>query len=411
MLQPMLKHMFQRDPWRSRDLRYAALGRTVSTLGDEVALVALLLAAYGTGGGPPAIAALLLAGALPTVLLAPWAGRLVDRTDSRRLLVGTGAVQTALSVGLAVAGPFAVVLVLVAALSATQVAAGPAWQALIPRIVGESHVGRVLGVFQSAALLAGLTGAAVGGLIVSVAGTRWALLLDAVTFAALTATAVAIRTRRTPPTSIPDAAPARLLDGWRHLRTDPLVAPLFMGLLAFVVAGEITNVVEVLLVTDVLGGGAVAFGMLGAVFGLAAAGGAALGSRCTSDTARARTAVYAATVLAAMLITVGLAPNLLALAATWTVAGLALGALNIATSTLLVTRTPDERRGQVLATAQGLSRGCSLGATALGGLLGAALGPRPTFVWAGAAALLVALILGLRVRKSLHSTRTSVPSA
>ena len=289
------------------------------------------------------------------------------------------------------------------------VAAGPAWQALIPRIVGESHVARVLGVFQSAALLAGLTGAAVGGLIVSVAGTTWALLLDAVTFAALTATAVAIRTRRTPPTNNPDTTPARLLDGWRHLRTDPLVAPLFMGLLAFVVAGEITNVVEVLLVTDVLGGGAVAFGMLGAGFGLAAAAGAALGSRCTSDTARARTAVYAAAVLAAMLITAGLAPNLLALAATWTVAGLALGTLNIAISTLLVTRTPDERRGQVLATAQGLSRGCSLGATALGGLLGAALGPRPTFVWAGAAALLVSLILGLRVRKSLHSARASRP--
>lgn len=368
-------------------------------MGDEVALVALLLAAHATGGGTPAIAALLLAGALPAVVLAPWAGRLVDRTDSRRLLAGTGAVQAALCIGLAASGPFPLLLVLVAALSATQVVSGPAWQALIPYLAGERHAPRVLGAFQSAALLAGVAGAAIGGLIVAVFGTGTALLIDAGTFVALAATALVIRTKRTPIPS-PDV-PARLLDGWRHIRTDPLIAPLFLGLLAFIVAGEVTNVAEVVLVTDVLGGGPVAFGLLGAVFGLAAAGGSVAGSRCATDGARARSAVYAAGLLAGMTVAAGVAPTIGFLGAAWAVAGLALGVLNVATTTLLVTRTPDCRRGQVLATAQGVSRGCSLAATALGGLLGAALGPRQAFVWAGLAALLVSVVLALRVGAAL----------
>lgn len=369
-------------------------------MGDEVALVALLLAAHGTGGGTPAIAALLLAGALPAVVLAPWAGRLVDHTDSRRLLAVTGAAQAALCVGLAASEPFPLLLVLVAALSATQVVSGPAWQALIPHFAGELHLPRVLGVFQSAALLAGVAGAAVGGLIVAGAGTGVALLLDAATFLALAATALVIHTRRTPISSTTDV-PARLRDGWRHISTDPLIAPLFFGLLAFIVAGEITNVAEVVLVTEGLGGGPVAFGVLGAVFGLAAAGGSAVGARCTSDGARARSAVYAAGLLSSMTVAAGIAPNIGFLGFAWTVAGFGLGVLNVVTSTLLMTRTPDGRRGQVLATTQGLSRGCSLVATALGGLLGAALGPRETFVWAGIMALLVSVALGVRVRAAL----------
>lgn len=370
-------------------------------MGDEVALVALLLTAHGTGGGTPAIAALLLAGALPTVVLAPWAGRLVDRADSRRLLAVTGAAQAALCVAMAASQPFPAVLVLVAALSATQAVAGPAWQALIPHIAGELHVPRVLGAFQSAALLAGVAGAAVGGLIVAVAGTSAALLLDAGTFAVLAATALVIRARRIP--TVTGEARMRPLDGWRHIRTEPLIAPLFFGLLAFVVAGEITNVAEVVLVTDVLGGGPVAFGMLGAVFGIAAAGGSLVGSRCASDHARARTAVCAAGLLAAMTVVAGIAPGIGVLGVAWSVAGFAQGMLNVATFTLLVTRSPDRRRGQVLATAQGLSRGCSLAATGLGGLLGVALGPRQAFVWAGVAALLVSAAISVRIRAALKA--------
>src|SRR3954454_16355294 len=110
----------QSSVWRHRDLRIAASARAVSFLGDEVALVALLLRIHDSGGGPRGVAALLLAAAIPTVVLAPWAGRVADRYDSRRVLVTCGFGQAALCVALAFTTPIVAVLALVACLQAVQ---------------------------------------------------------------------------------------------------------------------------------------------------------------------------------------------------------------------------------------------------------------------------------------------------
>src|ERR1700712_245027 len=81
--------------WRMRDLRIVVLARAVSLLGDELALVALLLRTQGQGDGAWPVVALLMAGLLPLVLLAPLVGRLVDRLDSRWLLLGSSCAQLA----------------------------------------------------------------------------------------------------------------------------------------------------------------------------------------------------------------------------------------------------------------------------------------------------------------------------
>lgn len=57
-------------------------------LGEEVAMVALLLDA--AGHGPGAVTAVLVVTAFPFIARRPWAGRLVDRSDDRRLTSLTG---------------------------------------------------------------------------------------------------------------------------------------------------------------------------------------------------------------------------------------------------------------------------------------------------------------------------------
>ena len=88
-----MKHSFQTSVWRYRDLRIVAPARALSFLGDEVAVFALLLRMHDSGHGESGVALLLLASAIPTIVAAPWAGRLVDRTDSRRLLAACGVLQ------------------------------------------------------------------------------------------------------------------------------------------------------------------------------------------------------------------------------------------------------------------------------------------------------------------------------
>lgn len=398
-----------RSVWRHRDLRLTGVGRAVSVLGDEIALIALLLHVHDIGAGARGITGLLVAAALPTVLLAPWAGRLADRVDSRLLVVASALGQAVVCVGLALAAPLWPVYVLVMALQCGQAVANPTWASLVPRIVGPAEVGRAIGATQALTTVAAVAGAPLGGLLTGLGGQRLPLLVDAVSFAVLAVVGLAVRTRRGGRLTAPAAAGAprpRALDGVRVLRADLLLWPIFMALLAYIVVGEATNVVEVLLVRDALGGTATQYGLVG----MSAASGIVVGSllagRVQATARRVVVTVVAAAAQGAAVLGAGLAPSVAVLAGAFVLLGVANGALNTTTSTLVSTRVPDAVLGQAWAALGGLSRACSVGALALGGLVGSLLGPRTTFVGSGAACLLVVGWLAVLVlpRRPLDGT-------
>src|SRR5437763_14456729 len=78
-----------------RDVSWVVVAKSVSWLGDLVAEVALVLRLQSHGYGASAVAALLIANALPIVLLSGVVGRLVDRVDNQRLLVLSSLSQAA----------------------------------------------------------------------------------------------------------------------------------------------------------------------------------------------------------------------------------------------------------------------------------------------------------------------------
>src|SRR5262245_24699147 len=212
-----------RSLWRSRDLRIAVAGRAASFLGDEVVLVALVLRIHDGGASPALIAALLAAGMLPVLLLAPLVGVLVDRYDSRRLLVGASLAQAAVCLGLASVESHAALLGLAALLGAGQSLNSTTWLALVPRIVGTERLPEAMGLMQAAFTLVGIGAPALGGLLSGLCGTRVALLLAAVSFLGVSVAALSVRTRRM------GAAPAdklRAREGIAFVCRDPVVAPL-----------------------------------------------------------------------------------------------------------------------------------------------------------------------------------------
>jgi len=182
--------------WRLRDLRIAVLARAVSLFGDELALVALLLRTQGQGHGAWPVVALLLAGGLPLVLLAPLVGSLVDRFDSRRLLLVSGCGQLVCCLALAGLPSQPVILALVAALGAGQAVNSATWQALLPSIVGVDRLPAALGISQATSTVAGIAAPAIAGVLTGLYGARLPLLLDAVSFTAVVLAALTIRTRR-----------------------------------------------------------------------------------------------------------------------------------------------------------------------------------------------------------------------
>jgi MFS family permease len=400
--------------WRHRDLRLLIPARAVSSFGDDMALLVLMLRVYSEGRGPWSITLLLLCATVPVVVLAPAAGRLVDAVPFRTLAGGTGLWQAACCIALAFAGPLWAVYALVVALQAGNVVANPAWQALVPEIAGPDEVGRAVGASQALTTAAAVAAPATAGVLAGVFGFGAPLLVDAATFGILAGAALAIRTARGGAVAHGGTGSPSGGEVPFSLRKDALLWPLLLGLCALVLVGETTNVVEVFLLRGTLGAGTVTFGLVAAALAAGVVAGSLLAGRATPDHVRARRVAVAALVLAVTLALAGLAPAIWVFAAAWAFLGVSNGYANVDATTLLLGRTPDFCRGRVLATVNAMIRGSSLAAMVAGGLAGTLLGPRATFVAAGALMAVVAVALLVRITRtsSAGSGRTaSVPSA
>jgi MFS family permease len=400
-----MKQPLQISIWSFRDLRLVLPARAVSYAGDSIALVALMLR-VSDDGGAAAITALLLAFALPTVVMIPFAGRIVDGYDSRTVLVWASLLQAAAGIGLAFSHGLAATLALVGVLQLGQAVAGPAWGALIPRIVGEDLVGRSTGTSQALIGVATLAGSGLGGVLVGWS-PRGAPLVDASTFVGLAVIARLVRTRRRPE---PGAVRERgaMTAGLRSIFADDLLRILVPALWVFILVGEAVNVVEVFLITDELGLGPTGYGVVLAAQGAGAIAGAWLTGRLKGDRGRSRAVLVGMAGIGVSCVLMGLAGNVVVLTIGAVTIGLASGMLNAAVSTLLVTRTAEDRRGRVIAALGGTARACSLMALLLGGAAGALLGTRPTFITAGVLAALAALVALVPLLRSRLWTKDSV---
>ncbi len=386
------------------DLAVVAIGRGLSVLGDEVALIALLVWASLSGHGAVAVAALVMAAALPQLVAAPVAGLLVDRTPARRLIATVSLLQAVGCVALVPAvasGSVAAVVGLVALLNLGQAVAGPAWQALVPSLVAADRLTRALATVQTATATAALVGPAVGGLLVGLAGTSVALAVDAVSFALLAVAALAVRRDRRPD---PAAGRARgeAMAGVRLIAGDAVLRGVIVVVGSMVLAAGAINVAEVFLITQTLGASATAYGFVGALFAVGLLLGANLARRDRTDVCLARMLVVATVAMAVATVVLGLAPTVAVAALASFGIGVGNGVLNVATQTLVVRRTPRPVLGRVFAALQAVVGAAMLVATALGGVLLTLFDTRAVVVGCGLFAAAVLVTVGTAVLRAVR---------
>ena len=120
----------------ARDLRLVVGAVGLSALGDALAFVPLVLHLEGESGSGPAVAALLIALWGPVALLAPVAGALVDRVETRSLLLGVSLAQAAVVAVLAFVSAPGAVIALAALVGIGFAIAQPAEFALVPVVAG-----------------------------------------------------------------------------------------------------------------------------------------------------------------------------------------------------------------------------------------------------------------------------------
>jgi len=397
---------------RSRDLRLLAGAAGLSALGDFMAIFPLILHVQQRTGSAFAVSALIFALWGPVVLAAGHAGAIVDRLENRRILIAVSLGQaTVVAAMLLCVDNLWALLPLMTLLGFGVTLSQPSEFALVPAAAGPNvDAARANGLMETARSVGFTAGPLVGGAL-GAAGLLWlALALNALSFLVVAAAAVALHARRRPEGAGGGETAVRAREGLAFLVRERDIAVTLGGAIAALALFSMSATAEPFFVTDVLGAGSLAYGVLLTSWTVGmAAGSAGLAHRVAG-------ARLAAGALAGVLVQgVGIAGAAVS-SVLWmaligfSLGGIAHGVKNVLLRTLIHERVPEALRGRAFAAYNGARNGAELGALALGGLVVGALGARAALLVAGLGPALIGatcLLLLITRRRAAAAVTTN----
>ena len=393
-----------------RDLWLLAVLRGVSFLGDSVALVTLYLR-LAHFGHAWMIAALSIAAALPLVVLSPIAGIVIDHTPAKRLLSSLCVVEALVCVAIGYWHAPLTTIALMALLSCSVAFSFPGYSALVPKVAGEENINKANSIMQAVVGIASVAGPGLGGLLVGLVGQSWPLYFDAGSFVvAAFATLALVTDRRPEPGTVrPRKGERDFGAGRRILFGDPVLRPLVVTFLVFLLALIMVNVAEVFFITRTLHASALVYGSIGASFGVGnIAGSLASPLVKQQDMHLVRACIISVGFIGVLMGAVGLVEQVTWVFPLMIVIGVGVGVINVEFNTLMTVRTPEAQRGQMFSASNAVFTSAEIGATALGGVFLSLVAPRTLFQISGVASTMAVVILG---PVALRAARRSTPPA
>jgi MFS family permease len=383
-------------PLRHRDFRLLLTGQTVSSFGNSVSNVAVPFQVLALGGSPLQLGIAVALETATSVLFLLLGGAIADRIQRRTLILASdlvgGCVVTILAV-LSASGALRVEHVYVAAvaLGAADAFLAPAYSAIIADLVPAEIIRAGNAARLLTRSLARIAGPTVGGLVVALVSPAAAFGIDALTFVFSFATLLlAHPDRRVPAPSSSILADIRegfsYLFSYRWLWTTTI----YFMVVNVAYAGH-PGVMTPLLVRDTLGGDARMFGLLMAAYGVgtivASVGVAQLVTR------RPGRVMFAFEILAALtVLTVGLAPTLPVVVASFVLMGVALSSSTVIWQAMIQRLVPARVLGRVTSIDLLGNSVINPLAPLIAAALIASVGPPATFVIAGLYALVLVFI-------------------
>ncbi|MGH2406871.1 MAG: MFS transporter [Candidatus Limnocylindrales bacterium] len=253
-------------------------GEFISSIGDWLYLVALLVLVYQESNDPVLLGIVGAARVLPYVLLSIPAGIVADRYDRRLVLlitdVARGLIMLAMAGLVMVHGPLWAIVSLAVLATCFSCFFGPTIGAYLPALVrDERELGPANSAWSTLDNLAFVIGPAVGGLLIGASGLTLAFLLNAVSFGfvAIVLWMLPSPARTAESTKAVQARAADEASKPRFESLGPHAVPL-LGLAtvdattSFVFGG--LGVLTVLLAVDQLGAGEAGTGYLNAAVGV-----------------------------------------------------------------------------------------------------------------------------------------------
>jgi len=319
------------------------------------------------------------AGQIPSFLLAPLAGVLVDRWNRHRLLVVTqilAMLQSAALAWLTLAGVINIWHVLLLSLFQGAINAFdmPARQAFVVEMVEKrADLANAIALNSSMVNAARLLGPSIGGVVIAAVGEGWCFFIDAVSYLAVIASLLLMHLALWP-----RAAPAgarvlpQLREGWAYVAGSAPIRSILLLLALVSLVGMPYTVLMPIFASTILHGGPHTLGFLMAATGVGALLGALVLANRRTVLGLGKVIPAMAGLFGAGLIGFSLSRSLWLSLVLLLVTGLGFMVQMAASNTLIQTLVDDDKRGRVM----GFYLMAFMGTAPFGSLLAGALAHR-----------------------------------
>lgn len=403
-----------RELLRIRDYRYFWSAQVLSDFGDNLTFLTLLILIQRLTGSTVALAGLMIAITVPTLVFGTLAGVYVDRVDRKKAMLASDLLRGIVVLCfLFVRSPEMLPLIYVIAFVQASIGTvdNPARSAFLPAVVGDQKLLAANSVSQTSRIVFNLLGTAAAGILAATFDTLGpAFVIDSITFFASFLLVTRIRTSGEPGKTAESRVWAEMKEGFGLMASSrPLRAVIASLSVTMLGLGAVNVLFVPFLIEDL----AVSEAFLGAVEASQVVGLIISGAMVAVLAARLRPANLVSMGL------VGVGAFVAAISTTdavWQVmillvfVGLSVGPVQAGANTLSQTLVEDSMRGRVGGAINTILSAANVASMGLAGVAAAAIGTRNVFLLCGGLVLLSGL-LAYWLLRDLRMAPSQAPAA
>lgn len=379
---------------RHRNFRLFFGGQSISLIGTWMTRIATAWLVYRLTHSALLLGTVSFMGQIPTFLMAPLAGVLVDRMDRRTVLVWTQALAMVQSLALAALTlshriNIREVLWLSAFQGVINAFDMPGRQSFMVQMVEErADLSNAIAINSSMVNLARLIGPSLAGLLIAATSEGWCFLVDGVSYIAVITSLLAMRVSPLAAKRAATSMAEQLREGWQYVSTFVPVRTILLLFAMVSVMGMPFIVLMPVFAAQVLGGGPHTLGFLMGAVGVGALGSALSLVLRKSVRGLLKMIPIAAAFFGAGLVGFGLSRQLWLSMALMAVVGFGMMQGMTASNTIIQTLVPEDKRGRVMSYYTVAFVGMTPFGSLLAGFLAHHLGAPRTVMVTGSCVLL-----------------------